>query len=189
MFRASLSEILLFRNVVRNHGNKNLFLLYCFFITNAIMELKFHLQIEYSQNGICSVSLLPVKQGFHWNFSSDQPNENLEALVNAWLEAYCQKKNPSIQLPFDWASLPAFTQKVLQAVAAIPFGSFSTYGQIAHLLGRPEAARAVGGACGRNPFLLLIPCHRVLDAKQELRGYSAGGIGIKHMLLSFEGSK
>lgn len=154
-----------------------------------IQELNFHLQIKYGEKGIRSVSLQPIKKGLQWNFTFDQPNRTLETLINKWLESYCQKINPSIQPPFDWTSVPAFTQQVLQAVATIPFGSLSTYGQIAHLLGRPEAARAVGGACGRNPFLLFIPCHRVLDAKQELRGYSAGGIWVKKTLLTFEGSK
>src|SRR5262249_41051466 len=128
-------------------------------------------------------------QGFQWTFSAHEENPNLEALVKEWLEDYCQKRISSIQLPFDWTYVSPFTQQVLQRVGTIPFGSLSTYGQIAQLLGRPQAARAVGGACGRNPFLLFIPCHRILDAKLGLRGFSAGGVSVKEKLLMFEESK
>ncbi len=157
------------------------------YLKNATQELYFHLQIEYGQHGIRSVLLQPSQQRLQWSFTSKQPNQHLETLITEWLEAYYQKKNSSVSLPFDWTVIPAFTQQVLQVVATIPFGSFATYGHVAHLIDRPVAARAVGGACGRNPFPFFIPCHRVLDAKQGLRGYSAGGIGIKKILLNFEG--
>lgn len=152
-------------------------------------SLPFHVQIEYGQAGIQSVSLASSKKGLQWSFISNQYDHQLEARVNEWLEAYCQKKTVVTPLPFDWTLVPIFTRKVLQTLAAIPFGSLSTYGQIAHLLGCKQSARAVGGACGRNPFVLFIPCHRVLDAKMELRGYSAGGLTVKEQLLKFEGSR
>jgi methylated-DNA-[protein]-cysteine S-methyltransferase len=159
-------------------------------VKNHLPDFNFHIEIEYGQKGIRFVSLHPTsKKGFQWTFSSEKQDQSLEALVNQWFETYCQKKEPSLSLPFDWRGIPPFTQQVLQTVASIPFGSLSTYGQVAHLLERPKSARAVGGACGRNPFLLFIPCHRVLDAKLELRGYSAGGVSIKKQILVFEGSK
>src|SRR5215207_8251658 len=120
---------------------------------NAFQELNFHVQIHYGQNGIQSVDLDPSDKGLHWTFFSNRQDPHLEALVNTWFDAYCHKENSSIQLPLDWRYVPKFTQLVLQKVGTIPFGSHSTYGQIAQLLGRPQAARAVGGACGRNPFL------------------------------------
>lgn len=156
---------------------------------NAMEELNIHLQIHYNQKGIQSVDFQPSNKGLDWSYFSNQADPKLENLVNQWLEDYGQRKNSSVRLSYDWAQLPLFTQQVLKAVENIPFGSLSTYGQIAHLLDRPQAARAVGGACGRNPFLLFIPCHRVLDAKLELRGYSAGGISVKRKLLVFEGLK
>lgn len=160
------------------------------YLTNSLCFLNFRIQIEYGQHGIQFVSLNPSSEkGLQWSFVSNRQDLQLEATINEWLEAYCQKKVSAIQLPFDWSLIPKFTQQVLQAVAAIPFGFLSTYGKIAQLIGRKQSARAVGGACGRNPFLLFIPCHRVLDAKLELRGYSAGGIVVKEQLLIFEGSK
>lgn len=149
----------------------------------------FHLHIHYTQKGIHHVDLLPSQKELEWTFHSSQYCQDLEGIANDWLSDYCQYKNPSILLPFDWTDVSPFTKQVLQVVAEIPFGNISTYGQIAHLLNCPQSARAVGGACRRNPFILFIPCHRVLDAKQELRGYSAGGISVKKELLIFEKSK
>ena len=155
-------------------------------LKNALQKLHFHLQIQYSQQGIQSVSLHPSQQGFRWSFSMHEQDVHIENSVNQWMEAYCQKQHPSIELPFDWTVVSSFTCQALKVVASIPFGSVLTYGQVADLLDRPEAARAVGGACRRNPFLLFIPCHRVLDAKFHLRGYSAGGLSVKQKLLDFE---
>ena len=153
------------------------------------MQFNFEIQMHYGEKGIRSVLLQPSKKGFHWSFSSLHYDKNIENLVEKWIKAYEQKQVSDVQLPFDWTAIPSFTQQVLQFVATIPFGSVTTYGQIAHLLDNPGAARAVGGACGRNPFVLLIPCHRVLDAQQELRGYSAGGLSVKKELLAFEKTK
>lgn len=145
-------------------------------------------EIQYGSKGIQSVSFHPSQHGFHWRFLTENPNQMIEDSVNKWLREYSCKRHSSVQLLLDWTKITPFTQQVLEVVASIPFGSILTYGEVADLLGRPEAARAVGGACGRNPFLLFIPCHRVLDAKFELRGFSAGGISVKKKLLQFEDS-
>jgi methylated-DNA-[protein]-cysteine S-methyltransferase len=78
----------------------------------------------------------------------------------------------------------AFQKKVWQMTAAIPKGSYKTYKQVHSELGE-GSARAVGQALGRNPFLLVIPCHRVLASSGDLTGY-AGGITRKSWLLQFE---
>lgn len=165
--------------------------------TNENQEINLpnlHVQINYNQGVIQSVFLVPTQaKGIEWTFSSSFPDRKLEVLVNDWLESYCsycQKKVssilPLISLPFAWDALTPFIQEVLQVIKKIPVGSVYTYGQIAAMINRPQAARAVGRACGLNPFPLFIPCHRVLDAKKELRGYSAGGIVVKQSLLIFE---
>lgn len=80
----------------------------------------------------------------------------------------------------------AFQQKVWTAMAAIPYGQTRTYGQLAGLLG--TAPRAVGGACGRNPLPIIVPCHRVLAAQGRLGGYSGlDGLESKRFLLTLEG--
>ena len=67
----------------------------------------------------------------------------------------------------------------------IPSGSWTTYGEVAHDLGHPKAARAVGAACRRNPIAIFIPCHRVLSRTRQLVGYS-GGLHRKALLLRLE---
>ena len=78
----------------------------------------------------------------------------------------------------------AFQRSVWDALLAIPYGHTTTYGEIAKKLGC-KSAQAVGGAVGRNPVSLLIPCHRVLGADGSLTGY-AGGVDKKRSLLKLE---
>ena len=79
----------------------------------------------------------------------------------------------------------AFQQRVWQALAQIAPGQTQTYGELANRLGRPNAARAVGAANGRNPISVLIPCHRLIGANGALTGY-AGGLAAKRWLLAHE---
>jgi len=79
----------------------------------------------------------------------------------------------------------AFQQKIWKAISSIPYGETKTYGYIAVLAGNPNAARAAGGACNRNPIQIIIPCHRVIGADGSLTGY-ARGLGIKQKLLELE---
>ncbi|MGB9152577.1 MAG: methylated-DNA--[protein]-cysteine S-methyltransferase [Alphaproteobacteria bacterium] len=79
-----------------------------------------------------------------------------------------------------------FQQDVWRVMAKIPSGSVTTYGNIALYIGKPNAARAVGAACGANPVPYFVPCHRVVAANGGLGGFS-GGVGIKEMLLKAEG--
>lgn len=81
-----------------------------------------------------------------------------------------------------------FAQSVWHAVAAIPYGELRTYGEIAAAIGSPRAAVAVGAANGANPIALMIPCHRVIGAGGDLRGY-AYGLDLKRRLLDFEGAR
>ncbi len=78
-----------------------------------------------------------------------------------------------------------FDKKVWEILENILFGSLTTYGKVAHALGSPKAARAVGAACGRNPIAILIPCHRVVGSARNLVGY-AGGVHRKNSLLNLE---
>ncbi len=80
-----------------------------------------------------------------------------------------------------------FQEAVLAATRAIPRGETRTYGEVAALIGRPRAARAVGSALAANPLPLLIPCHRVVGAGRRLGFYSDGGPDMKRRLLACEG--
>lgn len=92
-------------------------------------------------------------------------------------------------IPLDMDGVPPFHARVYAAARAIPPGATLTYGEIAARLGAPGAARAVGQALGRNPFAIIVPCHRVLAAGGKLGGFSAnGGTATKVRLLSIEGA-
>ena len=80
-----------------------------------------------------------------------------------------------------------FYQCVWMACAGIPRGKVSTYGRLATAIGSHRAARAVGTALGKNPFPLIIPCHRIVQADGGLGGFSAGGPAVKRRLLEREG--
>jgi len=94
-----------------------------------------------------------------------------------------------VVFPLDRIALercPHFQQKVLLAEYRVPRGWVTTYGRIAAHLGVPGAARAVGGALARNPFPIIIPCHRAIAAHGGLGGYQ-GGLAMKRALLEMEG--
>lgn len=90
-------------------------------------------------------------------------------------------------VPLDMSAVPPFHQRVYHAAREVPFGRTVTYGQLATRLDSPGAARAVGQALGRNPFAIIVPCHRVLAASGKLGGFTAhGGTTTKQRLLSIE---
>jgi methylated-DNA-[protein]-cysteine S-methyltransferase len=78
-----------------------------------------------------------------------------------------------------------FQRRVWQALTEIPYGKVASYGEIAHRIGRPGAARAVGQANGANPIPIVIPCHRVIAADGTIGGFSSG-LGLKRRLLDLE---
>ncbi|HWG90222.1 MAG TPA: MGMT family protein [Candidatus Thermoplasmatota archaeon] len=83
----------------------------------------------------------------------------------------------------------AFDHEVHALLREVPPGKTTTYGALAERLGKPGAARAVGQVCARNPVLLLVPCHRVLQGGGGLGHFSAeGGPAVKRQLLQIEGA-
>jgi methylated-DNA-[protein]-cysteine S-methyltransferase len=87
----------------------------------------------------------------------------------------------------DWNGVTPFQRRVYEAAREIPPGETRSYGELARRVGVPGGARAVGHALGRNPFVLVVPCHRVLAANGGLGGFSAhGGVRTKRMLLDIE---
>lgn len=91
-------------------------------------------------------------------------------------------------VPLDFAELSPFDVRVYEAARRVGPGRKTTYGEIAREIGSPGAARAVGAALGRNPFAIVVPCHRVLAAGGKAGGFSArGGVETKMRLLALEG--
>jgi len=78
-----------------------------------------------------------------------------------------------------------FQKQVWEEMQKIPFGETVTYAELAKRVGRPEAWRAVANACGKNPIVIIIPCHRVVGSYGKLGGYS-GGLDKKQWLLQHE---
>jgi O-6-methylguanine DNA methyltransferase len=89
-------------------------------------------------------------------------------------------------LPLDLGDRPGWDRAVLGAVRTIPRGETRSYGEIARQIGRPGSARAVGGAVGRNPVALAIPCHRVIAGDGTLGGYGGGWWGDRERLLDLK---
>jgi len=107
------------------------------------------------------------------------------AVLAADLKLYFQGYGVTFSVPLDWTDYTPFQQAVLRFTATIPYGQTLTYGQVAAAIGRPRAARAVGGALHNNRTPLVIPCHRVIGANGNLTGFG-GGIALKHALLLLE---
>lgn len=107
--------------------------------------------------------------------------------ARSWLDAYFAGQQPEQPLPLAPKGTP-FRQAVWRQLLQIPYGDTTTYGEIAAALrarGMRASAQAVGGAVGRNPLSLFIPCHRVLGAGGSLTGYAAG-VEKKQWLLRLE---
>jgi O-6-methylguanine DNA methyltransferase len=105
------------------------------------------------------------------------------------LEAYFGGERIQFNTKLDLSTRTPFQQQVMHHVYAIPFGQTHTYGQVAEAVGRPNAARAVGGVMAANPLPLIVPCHRVVPSTGGLGGYSSrGGLSDKRYLLRLEGA-
>lgn len=92
-------------------------------------------------------------------------------------------------VPLHLSWLTPFARRVIHRCRQIPFGTTVSYSELAAQVGSPKAARAVGNAMARNRFPLVVPCHRVVGARQTLGGFSAGpGVALKRRLLRLEGA-
>lgn len=109
--------------------------------------------------------------------------------TTCWLDLYFSGGEPDFLPPFLLRGTP-FQKEVWEILLTIPYGKTMTYGEMAAILARRKglarmSAQAVGGAVGRNPLTLLVPCHRVVGADGSLTGY-AGGVERKAALLALE---
>lgn len=100
------------------------------------------------------------------------------------LDEYFAGTRTAFDLPLAPEGTP-FQTRVWRALRAIPYGEKAGYGEIAARIGAPGAARAVGGANGRNPIAIVIPCHRVVGSNGSLTGFG-GGLDRKRFLLELE---
>jgi O-6-methylguanine DNA methyltransferase len=155
--------------------------------------------------GVTAVALLSTAEGFRAGLErrgivgdAGRAGEEAAGLADRAARAVAETLDgqavPFDDLPVDLLDRPAWDRLVLDAVRAVPRGQTAGYGEVARRIGRPGAARAVGGAVGRNPVGLLIPCHRVIAGDGSLGGYGAAAWGgreaaldLKQALLALEG--
>lgn len=112
--------------------------------------------------------------------------------ISNLMQRVCKHLNGDLQdfrdVAIDLDGTGSFAQQVYAAARSIPAGQTKTYGEIAKILNRPGAARAVGQALSRNPLTLIIPCHRVIAAGGLSGGFTAhGGLETKARMLAIEG--
>lgn len=122
---------------------------------------------------------------FLGKYKETEKNDSLAIFqeTKLWLRAYFKGKHPPITMPLQPAGTE-FQKRVWKELTQIPYGKTVTYGDIAKKLGT-KGSQAVGGAVGRNPISIIIPCHRVIGKDNTLTGYD-GGIEKKRMLLKLE---
>ncbi|MEN9606360.1 MAG: hypothetical protein RL605_188 [Actinomycetota bacterium] len=117
--------------------------------------------------------------------TSSGKSATLDAAI-AQLREYFDGARTEFELEYELDGTD-FQKAVWQQIDTIPFGQTLTYADIAARIGKPLAARAVGGAVGANPLALIVPCHRVLGASGRITGYSGGdGLPTKRILLELE---
>jgi methylated-DNA-[protein]-cysteine S-methyltransferase len=120
--------------------------------------------------------------------SETVPPPEVQLVIDAVVGQLSGKELDLGWVRLDMEGLPLFHRRVYEVARAIPAGRTLTYGEVARQMGAPRAARAVGQALGRNPFPVVVPCHRVVAAGGGLGGFSAhGGTSTKERLLAIEG--
>lgn len=146
---------------------------------------------HYSTAGLCGLDFPDRAKGP----VSPADSSSIPVPVRQWhhlttraLTAALASRPPEEFPPLDLSGGTAFQQEVWRAMRQLGPGQTASYGEVANAIGRPQAVRAVGGACGANPLPVLIPCHRVLAARRRIGGFS-GGLHWKRELLAREGIK
>ena len=140
-----------------------------------------------SDRGLAGVWFVGQRHGPDSSSWRPDPEHPVLRQAIAQLTAYFAGERVDFDLPLDLQAGTPFQQSVWDALRSIPRGGTTSYAELARRLGRPQAARAIGAAVGRNPVSIVVPCHRVLGTGGALTGY-AGGLERKTALLQLEGA-
>ena len=122
---------------------------------------------------------------FCQKLSSSSSIPNFVKQARHQIQQYAACKKNRFAVPLDLSSGTKFQQSVWKVLRKIPYGETRSYAWVAQQISNPKAARAVGAACGANPVLLLVPCHRVVARDGALGGFSCG-LSLKRQLLKLE---
>lgn len=138
------------------------------------------IEISGTADAVRSLNFVEEQQDvFHSNELVDQAMEEIEEYFNGGRQEF--------DVPLDLQGT-VFQKAVWRELLQIPYGSTASYGDIATAIGKPKAARAVGGASHLNPIALIVPCHRVIGSDGSMTGYGSG-IWRKEWLLKHESKK
>lgn len=139
-----------------------------------------------TEQGVCVVDFEPNR--LHWidhlAGSTIRKNHSAVKPIVDEIQAFLSGDLRTFACDVDLTFASPYAQRVLQELRQIPFGEVTSYGELARRIG--SSARAVGGAVGRNPIPIIVPCHRVLAGDGSLGGFS-GGLHRKRALLAIEG--
>jgi AraC family transcriptional regulator of adaptative response/methylated-DNA-[protein]-cysteine methyltransferase len=150
------------------------------------------LLVAATARGVCAVAMGSSDAELTRALSGEYPAAAITADAGAlaqWTKAilaHLAGRTPRLDLPLD-VQATAFEWQVWQTLTSIPYGETRTYGEIAAAIGRPRAVRAVARACASNPVALAVPCHRVVSASGDTRGYRWGAARKKALLQSERG--
>lgn len=108
-----------------------------------------------------------------------------DILLRSYADGQVLSRETVLSVPYAWERVPPFSRCVLMELAKIRYGTSVSYGELARRCGRPGAGRAVGAVLSRNPWPILLACHRVIGARGEMVGFGKG-IRAKERLIRFE---
>jgi methylated-DNA-[protein]-cysteine S-methyltransferase len=151
------------------------------------------LLVAATERGLCRISFSPEPEAELDDLARTYGTRVLRSArpvdaVRRELDDYFEHRRRAFDLELDLTAMAPFQRLVLDELARVPYGETSTYGGLAQRIGKPRAARAVGGALNRNPIPIVLPCHRVVGSTGSLVGY-AGGLEIKRALLDLESGR
>ena len=139
-------------------------------------------RIEWGDAGLTGVRLPPAEGPA----AGDPPPGVVERITGL----LAGEPDDLADVELDWRDVGTFERDVYEALRRVPPGCTTTYGELARLAGHPGRAQRVGRALGRNPFPIVVPCHRVVGADRRLVGFSApGGVETKSRILAIEGAQ
>ncbi len=145
----------------------------------------------YYESPIGWIAITGTKEGIQSLRFVEKPEKDSKdppvclVLCRKQLDDYFKGTGTTFAVPLSLEGTP-FQKTVWRALLEIPFGTWTTYGEVAESIGRPNSARAVGQANNNNPVAIVVPCHRVLGADGLLVGYGSG-VWRKEWLLEHEG--
>lgn len=138
------------------------------------------MKIYASEQGVTQIDFLEQEE------SEETTDDPILLQVISELHEYFAGARKDFDVAIDLQIGTTFQREAWERLRAIPYGTTISYGEQAATMGRPKAVRAVGGANGKNPIPVIIPCHRVLSSQGKLHGFS-GGLDLKRYLLNVEG--